>query len=354
MIELELLGPSADGQSVVFTDEGGNRFQVVIDDKLRTIVRRNTGTQDPSPVPAQTKLRPSDIQSLLRQGREAREIADTYGLRVESVLRYESPVSAEKAWAVLQAQRAPVGIDPSTPRLEELVINRLATRGVDQTSLQWNAQKHPGKEWEVSVTFIQSAVERVATWQLSADGKQLEAMDQEAHWLTESANPSQSVRALFADMPPLDGRAGSASDSEETDLLIDQLNAQRGKRQPVMDVFDGDDSDVLADAVDSTSSLPYFSARMASVPAHVSSGAEQATDDPIPFPVSAQPTPQADGEDSGGSTQNAATAEADDEELTEPLFETADVPEPKPKKKKRGQRTSVPSWDEIVFGTRAD
>ena len=92
MIELELLGPSADGQSIVFTDSGGNRYEVLIDDKLRTVVRRDPNAQETSPLPDRQKLRPSDIQSLLRQGRGAHEIAALYDLEVEDVRRFESQI----------------------------------------------------------------------------------------------------------------------------------------------------------------------------------------------------------------------------------------------------------------------
>ena len=41
MIELELLGTSADGESLVLTDAQGERYSVLISDELRGATRRD-------------------------------------------------------------------------------------------------------------------------------------------------------------------------------------------------------------------------------------------------------------------------------------------------------------------------
>ncbi len=371
MIELELLGRSADGQSIVFTDQDGERYTVFIDDKLRASVRRSRSEEETAAPPTRPVLRPADIQSLLRQGRGAEDIAERYGVKVESIRRYESPIAAEKAWAVAQAQRCPVGLDPSSPSLEELVINRLATRGVDRSSLQWGAQKQPTENWEVSVSFIQSAVERVATWRLVGDGSKIEAIDQEAHWLTESAAPSQSVRALFGQPNPIGSAANTVgesvaeeSDADGTERLLDQLNSKRGKRQPLLDQFDGQgDEDVLEDAVDSTSSLPYFSARIAATAMGYDSGEKE--DDALPSEPAGVATdpielPHLSGSSAAGAEEGSHesseehTADSDETDSARPLFTDATARQKKQSSRKRGKRRSVPSWDEIVFGARTE
>ncbi|WP_350259120.1 septation protein SepH [Scrofimicrobium sp. R131] len=296
MIELEFLGTSADGGSVVFTDPEGERYCVAISDELRAAVRRDQTAPETRPL-NRGQLRPAEIQALLRQGMTPEEIAERYGVAPASISRYESPVLAEKAWAISQAKQCAVGPDLT---VEELVINRLATRGVDHESLTWSALRHPGDDWEISVTFIQSAVLRVATWRLSADGNRVDAIDQEAHWLTESVSPTEPVRALFG-VQPSEPEPVREDQQLEAEVLVDQLNQRRGRRQPILDPVELEE--------EPTSSLPYFSTRVS--------------------------TPES-------------------EEEAETLFTPPPPPTAPAAPKKKKQRRSVPSWDEIVFGARPD
>lgn len=234
MIELEFLGRSGDGMSVIFTDEEGERYCADITEDLRAALRRehprNEGVRtNPSP----TSLRPRDIQALLREGISAADIAEQQGIELSAITKYESPVLAERAWIISKAQLARVGEGPDAPILEDLVINRLATRGVNHTTLSWAALRRPGEDWEVTLTFIQGAIEQTATWSVSTDGATLTALDQEAQWLTETASPLAPVSAFF---PP---RVHEASEEiAAAEDLIDQANNRRGKRQPLLEEID--------------------------------------------------------------------------------------------------------------------
>ena len=64
MIELELLGTSADGESLVLTDAQGERYSVLISDELRGATRRDRPRVELAP--ARPTLAPRDIQALLR------------------------------------------------------------------------------------------------------------------------------------------------------------------------------------------------------------------------------------------------------------------------------------------------
>lgn len=340
MIELEFLGRSADAQSVVFSDTDGVRYSVLINDDLRSAVRKErTPQQGGASTPTRATLRPAEIQSLLRQGRTAQEIADRYGTELSAVIRYESPVAAEKAWAISLAKRCSVGFDSGSPALEELVINRLATRGVDPRSLTWNAQRQPGEDWEISVTFVQSAVERVATWTLIGEGSGVQAVDQEATWLTESASTGIPISALFGGQSEPDSPQNEPEDLAETEALLDQLARKRGVRQPILEPLPDEDEqdDALASSVETTRSLPYFSARQ---PLSV------VTED-------SQTPPPAEPEAPEEAPVEAEAVEVQ-VESKDSLF-VADAPqEATPAAKKKSRRRPVPSWDEIVFGARSE
>ena len=226
MIELELLGTSADGESLVLTDAQGERYSVLISDELRGATRRDKPRVEVAP--SRPTLAPRDIQALLRAGATPQEIATEHGMDVRAVERFEAPVQAEKDYALTRARAVRIG--EGGPTMGDLVLDRLAARGVDPSSLEWAATREAGEPWQIIVTFVQGAAEHGAHWHLSNSGT-LEAIDQEAQWLTEqiSASPTASI------FTPLT-RPAPAPDPDEEDLrtraaLVDQLHAARGKRQ---------------------------------------------------------------------------------------------------------------------------
>ena len=241
MIELELLGTSADGESLVLTDAQGERYSVLISDELRGATRRDKPRVEVAP--SRPTLAPRDIQALLRAGATPQEIATEHGMDVRAVERFEAPVQAEKDYALTRARAVRIG--EGGPTMGDLVLDRLAARGVDPSSLEWAATREAGEPWQIIVTFVQGAAEHGAHWHLSNSGT-LEAIDQEAQWLTEqiSASPTASI------FTPLT-RPAPAPDPDEEDLrtreaLVDQLNAARGKRQQI-EIDLGDEVDEEAE-----------------------------------------------------------------------------------------------------------
>ena len=241
MIELELLGTSSDGESLVLTDAQGERYSVLISDELRGATRRDRPKMDIAP--SRPTLAPRDIQALLRAGATPEEIAAKHGMDVAAVERFEAPVQAEKDYALSRARAVRIG--EGGPTMGDLVLDRLAARGVEPSSLDWSATREAGEPWQVIVAFVQGAAEHAAHWYLSNSGT-LEAIDQEAQWLTEqvSSSPASSIFSPMA-------RPAPAPDPDEEDLrtreaLVDQLGAARGKRQKV-EVDLGDEVDEEAE-----------------------------------------------------------------------------------------------------------
>ena len=140
MIELELLGTSADGESLVLTDAQGERYSVLISDELRGATRRDRPRVELAP--ARPTLAPRDIQALLRAGATPVEIASEHGMEVSAVERFEAPVQAEKDYALTRARAVRIG--EGGPTMGDLVVDRLAARGVDPTSLEWAATREAG------------------------------------------------------------------------------------------------------------------------------------------------------------------------------------------------------------------
>ena len=84
------------------------------------------------------------------------------------------------------------------------------------------------------MTFVQGAAEHAAHWHLLNSGS-LEAIDQEAQWLTEqvSASPTASIFTPMPRTTPAPVVDPGAEDLRNREAIIDQLNAVRGKRQQI-------------------------------------------------------------------------------------------------------------------------
>lgn len=251
MIELELLG--ANGDRVVMTDKDGERYQIVVDDALRGAVRRARPTVTAPPAPAARPgavARPRDLQALMRAGATAQEVAQATGSDIEHVRRFEGPVLAERAWAVEQARACRIGWGKDSPVLGDLVLDRLATRGVEPTSLTWDALRHGRDPWQIVLTFVQGAEEKEARWELDLSARSVAAQDDEARWLTEAAasraarvtrmpaatEPARDQAPAAHALAPADPSPAAARQEDEvsqTDALLDALSASRGQRVDV-------------------------------------------------------------------------------------------------------------------------
>lgn len=368
MIELELLGTSADGASLVLTGEEGERYSVLITDELRAAVRRDRPRLEAVREDSEHPLSPKEIQTLLRAGASVEDVAGEYHVEIGLVRGFEAPVRAEQDFAVQRALACRIGTDPTSPLMEDLVVDRLAARGVEADTLEWSARRSADSPWEICLTFIQGAAEHGAHWYLSASGTQVEAIDQEARWLTETAAAPRSLFPPVPQIPQAAVPAPEADDAARREALVDQLNAARGRRQDIdLDLDDTDDEDALAvmamldeeEASRSTSTIPQ-------IPADARPSAQPA--DPVAASTPAARTVEDSLSARIYSLANARThaptdPTADTTQTTEPDGPDGDdeaevlpgldglTPEPGAERRK-GKRRSVPSWDEIVFGSR--
>ena len=318
MIDLDLLGVGADEETLVFTDSEGRRYTTPITDELRGAVRRDRPRIEA--VSEDKPLRPREIQALLRAGARAVDIAREHNVEVSQITRYEAPVQAEKDYALSRALSSHIGSLPDSPVMGDLVVDRLAARGVSPDSLNWSASRQADSPWVIQLTFVQGAVEHGAQWRLPSSGH-LEAIDEEARWLTETASPT-GVQTFAALPTPAPLPTADEDDMQQREALIDQLNSQRGKPQEIEYDIDEDEED---------EDLPHLPAGVESLAARIHSLTE-----------ARRSSTQADEETPSGAQTN---------EPPLPLEQLEDVPSaPAPKKSKR---RSVPSWDEIVFGSRA-
>jgi hypothetical protein len=311
MQELRLVAVSEDGSYAVLVVPGrSGRFALPIDERLRTVARGQFSRLAQYEIEVESPLRPKEIQDRIRAGETAEEIADAAGLPVDRIRRFEGPVLAEREYRAQEAQRASVrgrGDSGPGPRLGEVVAERLAEAGVSADEAEWDSRKRQDGNWQVQLAYTLAGRLYLAEWIFDVKSRHVTPDTDEARRLSldeaDWPGPRPAGRAATATVTPIGSRAVAARAA---------VSAPAG------------------------SAAPAALSRAAAAPKH-----------PEPAP--------------GPGRTGAAEAAADLAASAEPpddAYETAapdPEPEPPPAPARRAsggraRRSSVPSWDEIMFG----
>ncbi len=343
MIELELHGRSEDGGSLILVDSDGAKYRLHASPELRAEISRALLVSQRPQAPS-GRVSPGELQTLLRQGLTPAEVAQETGVDPERVLRYFSPVAAEIDHAVTSAQASRVGPEIDSPTMGDLVIDRLAARGVDLDTVEWSASRQPDQEWTVHLTYQQGEETLRASWVAPPGSGRVEAQDPIAAQLTETVEVVAPITGLFPPAPLIPRTRPRAAevrfehvdveiddsalpptpqDVRKAEDLVDILNRARGKHTPVMDDM-GD--------------LSLHDETMGDESGERDPDAPSTGDDAASHPQ--EEHPDEDGEDTGQGRLDF---------VTESL-----PPKIPPANRKRPGRTPMPSWDEIVFGSKQD
>ncbi len=144
MSELRVVGRTSDGEKIELADADGNSFTIKIDDSLRSALAERKLAAVSEEAPA---FSIKEIQARLRAGESFAEVARISGLAVTKIERYASPIMQERAWIIEQAEKSsPKGT--SLP-LRELVVQRLAPRGVNMNQISWNTWRLDNGNWHL-------------------------------------------------------------------------------------------------------------------------------------------------------------------------------------------------------------
>jgi hypothetical protein len=362
MAELELVGLHEDGEHLVLVGPEGARFRLRIDEPLRAAVRRDRPQLEQLRAESAGTLSPREIQARIRAGATTQEVADSAGLPVERVRRYEGPVLAEREHIAEQARGTRVGREMGAPVLGDLVTDRLAARGVDLASLAWDAARDANGPWVVLARFTVDDSDREARWTFDPSKRTVVADEDEARWLSETELADEpvsrrhlaAVRDVVFDFQP-DGTtvrtAGSSTTSAtsatdapvvadpepepdpqaETAALLDDLRDRRGVRQALE--LDDDTEEFEGFGPQHAFDFGRPDAEAPGGHPHDADPAREAVVYPVPTIVP-PPTPIALAPDA------PSPAEHD---------EHGDRP-----RAARRVRAKVPSWDEIVFGAKPE
>lgn len=134
--------------------------------------------QTPAPEPQRTpaepdplfatplSLRPKDIQTRIRAGASARELAEEMGVAESRVEPYAHPVLLERAQVAEAAKQShPVREDgPASDTLFEILALAFAGRGHALSEAEWDAMREPGEPWVVRVSWKAGLQQHEAEW----------------------------------------------------------------------------------------------------------------------------------------------------------------------------------------------
>jgi hypothetical protein len=344
MQELRFVAVSEDGRYAVLAIPGRSaRFTLPIDERLRAVALGHTSRLAQYEIEVESPLRPKEIQARIRAGETVEEIADAAGIAVERVRWFEGPVLAERAYVADQAQTASVrrhGDSTPGPRLGEIVAERLKAIGSDPDEAQWDAKKRGDGSWQVQLTFTSGGRLHVADWVFDPRRRHVLPVDDNAARMSlPGAEPPQPAAP-----PP-----GEATVTRLAPRLGNARHDRPGPGRPAV-----------------TEPVPPAPVPQAPTPPGppVPVTAEQRIDVsrpaaaernqwPRPAPREPDPAPMvADtGREDLAAAETAAERPAAPDGGVTPANPAAEQAGRPGRKAARGRRSSVPSWDEIMFGS---
>ncbi|MCW2543433.1 MAG: putative DNA-binding protein [Frankiales bacterium] len=181
MRDLHVVAVSEDGRHVVLAGRPGAKtggFQIALDERLAAAVRGEL-TRPGEELPG-IALTPRDIQTRLRAGETAEDIAQAAGVPVARVLRFSGPVQGEMALVIEEARACRLvrgRLGASAVPLGEAVDDALAAGGAAPESVEWTTRRDEDGTWVVNVTWFARARVRSAGWRYDPVGKNVSAND---------------------------------------------------------------------------------------------------------------------------------------------------------------------------------
>jgi len=220
MQELRLVAVSEDGSYAVLVVPGrSGRFAVPIDERLRTVARGQFSRLAQYEIEVESPLRPKEIQDRIRAGETAEDIADAAGLPVERIRRFEGPVLAEREFRAKEAQQATVrGQAGPGPRLGEIVAERLADVGATADEAEWDSRKRHDGNWQVQLAYTLAGRMHLAEWVYDPRSRHVTPDDDEAirlclhesEWPEPRPVPADGAKATVT---PIGSRASAGGHS---------------------------------------------------------------------------------------------------------------------------------------------
>lgn len=139
-------------------------------------------------------LSPRDIQARIRAGATLEEVARVSGMPADRVERFAGPVLLEREHMAGQAMASSVrrrGETSGHRNLRVAVTERLADRGIDPDTVDWDARRLEDGRWAVTAAYKSGESGRTAEFHFDPRGRYSLAGNDEARWVLGEATPTK-------------------------------------------------------------------------------------------------------------------------------------------------------------------
>lgn len=313
------------GTVLIVSDDEGNEHSVTVDETSLRRLRTSSTAETP-------RVSPRDIQSHLRSGLSAEEVSALTGATPEQIERYEGPVQAEKDFIISSAQSVPTQhhIETDTGSITSDFGSLLALRlsELNATSQRWATWRDENGTWILKLEFVANSIDHDARWAFDSKKRTLQPLNSDATTLSQKGDLSTGLipklRAVHTD---------SFADTVIIDQTVSDLRDDETQEEP--DAQSATGSSPTADLLEA---LRKRRTERESTPAwlrdDVAHSKDKATDTPI---------------------HSGDTVSLDDSlHFTETIEVTDAITANDSQPQNRKGRASLPSWDDIVFGTKSD
>jgi hypothetical protein len=333
MEQLKVIGTEDD--VLVLATESGERFTLAVDEVLRGELRRAKRERDRDIDDRAARPSPKEIQAQIRAGLSAADVAALLGARLEDVVRFERPVIAEREHVVGQALSVPVLLGGELEHDAHVTFGaavraKLAEAGASNE--RWTSWKEP-TGWVVKLEFTANSIDHDARWGFEPRRSTLSPQNADAIQLSRQGSLPEGLiprlRALDTPLPKDDTRFDSGAFGPRRIEEVDPAQAAAPATPAVQDAAIKRAPDAPPPSTETADLLEALRRR-------------RGQREPLPGP------------DTSAARATAPVALFDAIEPVEvesqPAADSVDAPEAA----RRKGRTSMPSWDEIVFGARTE
>jgi hypothetical protein len=220
MSELRLTGKTPDGVHIALTDNNGAEFTLRISDILRATVNQPRLTSVPV-ADENTVMSVKEIQRRLRAGETMDSIARDGNISIDKVERFSGPILQERLFIIDQVHSLTPrrdGKDSGRDALTflDIVISKLAPRGVDVDSLDWNTWRIDDGTWTIELHYPNRDGLGSAQFSYDTHRRTITPLDDNAAWMMGEEAPVRRIEAgLIYSEPTHPSRAAERIEPKE-------------------------------------------------------------------------------------------------------------------------------------------
>jgi hypothetical protein len=386
---------SSEQNGIVLEALDGEKFLLQVDDAVKAAVRTAGAKAAPD-----TSLTPRDIQERVRSGQGIDDIIAESGADAHFVETFALPVIDELRHMVDSARSVRLTIpgdrfsDDSQIEFGELVDRRLVDNGA--SSISWSSKRSESAFWIVSVAFELGGNFGLASWLFDPRKVELAPEDETASALSVlDGNPGPLPKSRFATEPPAAFRKQTTTIKRESPKVAPVIDISSARETPSSTESPSQaEPEISVEPPTTTASMNvttlHFKAENTFdevLAVEDAAGEQVKTDEPVEefveieetvdVSVEIEETVEIPAESEEHIDESLLTADAIVDEVEAEAIEVApfedgevnDSPEadagveasPQEPTTATGSigiakkgRASMPSWDEIVFGTKTD